>query len=617
MPKSTPTSFLHKLYGSMEKKSKFRLSHDEVELLKEIEDLIGVKVKAWSFIVHPKVLDRLFSPIERPNRYIIIIETLRAKLYWAVRSFLDNHKININSYYTGGSADFLCDAMLTDAARNEFYEGLKHALIKDGGGKLKGNVEDYISEFMVDGYIILCHKPLKELGVPSESSINEIKKQREVFEEALRDYSSKDFLRLMHNDQRKAEAFINRLHRNHIIVGFKPIFDVSSYIDKEYVPISKLQSEALANIYDKQAEVLGPVQELLKVRATKPADEVDKEVTHIFINHYGFPLHRQRWKEIIYKEGPDEVNTFSYPLEGTLHESSTVLSDLPQKVKIASKYHGNDSIRVGCVDAGNYALDDLPINMPISCVRWHGVTIGAPGSGKTNSDLQIILGMMRYLNTIIVLDRTNSIKSKIDGMKDKDKLLKQLYIENITDEAHVEERLTKAISAKGIIILGGPITVMRECLRILTDYIQKSDDCVKGNIPRRINNLIFIEEAYELLADFAPGFASIANIINQGYRKGWALWLSTQYASQLGRNQEEAIKIVSSMQNKIIHRIDNNNEIDLIYKVLDNCRLTPIGFRNPKIHELRIGSAWVTFQRADGETPDPLPIIPARIKIIK
>ena len=114
-------SSIYDLLKLLEVKSYFDLTTYEK---KKVNQYFKKDIGAWSFIPHPKVLE-VINKNKHIKRYIVIIETLRANIYDSIRDFLSKNDVNINSYYTGGSADFICDAYLSEEAYNQFIESLK------------------------------------------------------------------------------------------------------------------------------------------------------------------------------------------------------------------------------------------------------------------------------------------------------------------------------------------------------------------------------------------------------------------------------------------------------------------------------------------------------------
>lgn len=594
------------LAAKLQKKPRFDLDENAKKSLDSFLEASDLTVEGWSLVPHPRVVEKLLPANKRPTRFIVIVETRRVKLYWAVRQYLESLKYNVNSYFTGGSADFLCDALLAPVAYDQFTGGLVESLRGAGADKLTKDVWEFISVFRVDEPLYLCGTRLKEFGEPSDQALRTLVASRRLFEEALRNYEDKRFVTLFQGKARRAQDYVRDLYRDRLIVGFRPVLDYSLHLDREYVPIV-IRPKALDTLLERKPSVVDPVVELLRVSAVRPADEADREVTHIFINHYSHPALRQQWKQAVYGGAPDEVNTFSFPLEGTLNETLIVLSDLPELLAKADRFRGVEQAKLGSLDGVNGEAVD--IGVPLSGLGFHGVTLGEPGTGKTNSDSVLVMSLLAVLDGVVVLDASGSLRSKLDlaALQGKGYEAEAIAISTTDDLKRLDGEVA---FAKGLLLVEPVAELLKGAWEAVVQGVMAARDVAK-NTPRPVHRLLLVEEAGDLVSQLRDG--DLLGFVNKAFRKGWCVWLSAQFPSQLGHGRDAANQVISSLQNRLLHRIKDATQRDLLLEGLESAGVEDAESVVSALATLEVGRAWVVMSEARNEKPVSMPALPIRV----
>jgi hypothetical protein len=606
-PESVQSLFmkLRTLTPKIERQSYFELDKSARQVLANFEGATNgrPKIEAWTFTLHPMVIEALLPEDKKLKRFILTIDALRSTVYESVRVFLETRTANITSYYTGGWADFLCDIQMDQAGFDSFIDELRFVL-KPGIEKIlgRGKVDDVISFFEIVDQIMLCGRPVKSLSRPLDEAIDEVVRDRARFELAHRDYRAPEVLELFDNSEAKLKAYLNKLKSQGIIVCFDMVFDFSFGFSRDYVPmilaveregpIAKLLEDAKAD-----ASLLKPVREWLKVRPIWTADEAEKEVNYLFINEYDYPGQRTKWKQSVYEHTEMDVNLYNYPLESTLNESPLYLSDLPEFLNRFKQYElgtGDRELYMG--HAGHPLLrEPKVVGWPLGGLGQQGVTLGDPGCGKTNMDLVLASEVLKHLKGVVVFDPTGGIESKM-GVLPPDARAKLKIVELVGTET--ESELLDFMSTDALVFLKCEQRLSAETLGAIVSAIQSTPDPTSSNAPRRISRLLLVEEAGDVLGN-AEGDISRSNVnqltrlLTKAGRKGWCIWISTQRPSSLGYDEGSSLKILSLLGNRIVAKINNAGELDLIVKTFRNEKYSETELQQfvSTVGELPLGSA--------------------------
>jgi hypothetical protein len=564
-------SSIFDLIKLLEAKSYLDLTKHEKE---KVDGMLKKDVDAWSFIPHPLVIDRLTK--SKIFRYFIIIETLRASIYYSIKNFLERYKLNINSYYTGGSADFIVDAYLTDTAYLLFFDSLVEE-ITELAKSIEKHPENLITVFKVRESLILGGKNLVINYKPDEDTIDEIIADPHKFELVVRNYLSEESLKHF-GSHSEIKKYLNYLKRKNILLGYKIVYDFCRGIDRQYIPLGQatLQVNNLLSHGNNKpkSDFLKPITELLAVIPTHCREHADQVVSHISINEYKAPTDRHLWRVKFYDHDTEgSVNLFSYPIEGTLNESPLELSDLPEIMENAKPYL-SDELHLGKLSHQNLTSNTLKVGLPTDSLPFQGLTLGDAGIGKTTTDLTLIVAALEKVETVIILDDTKSFKGKAGLIKDK-YIDNDTFIElseNISLDTAMRE-YEKAQNHKGLSVIECHPADYPTLLKAAINIIINQEDQEKDGNPRVIKKFLLIEEAHGAFgtgADKNKIIEDFLSCITKAWRKGWCIWISTQAPSLLGYDNNSIKKMLEVLQNKIIHKISSANEIKLIVQSTNN-----------------------------------------------
>lgn len=560
-PKTTPIAkvSIQTLVNTLARRSYDDLSKDEKQFIKR-NGSTAFKIDGWSLVPHPNLIEELETENRRTTRKIIAIETLRANIYFAVRDFLSKFKVNVSSYFTGGSADFICDAVMTNYEWSQFDKDLKEVLVMAKAGKLE-KLDNLISEFEVTNPLILSGVKLSQLGQPGETAFKLIHSNRLRFELACQDYTS-DRFRAEFKTKADRLRYIETLFKSNAVIGYRTLFDQCRYVDREYIPLSR--GRALDNFLADQrnpAKILNPVVDLLRVRV-KSKDPVELEVTHILINEYVSPGERNDWRCATYEELGDDLNIFTFPLEGTINESPPALSDLASALLHARPYSGN--IRLG--NLWHPTLSDEgrpPICLESSAFGFQGVTFGQPGTGKTNTDLVLLSEVADKFPYIVVLDslESSTVKEKEAEFSGemRSKLNYVKYPAN-SSETEIKAITRNAFRTQGVTILMPPKAIVSKVFDECLSQIESTSGN-QGNAPRKVTGWFLVEEARAVfLGDGQQKrFDRLEQVLREAFRKKWCIWLSTQSPNDIGYNEASRSRLLNRLQNRVIHQVDQED----------------------------------------------------------
>jgi hypothetical protein len=547
------------LVSSLARRSYDDLSKDEKQFIKHAGPT-AFKVDGWSLVPHPNVIEVLEADNRKTTRKIVAIETLRANIYFAVRDFLSKFKVNVSSYFTGGSADFICDAVMTNYEWSQFDQDLKKVLVEARAGQLE-KVDNLISEFEVTDTLFLSGQKLSQLGQPGDAAFRLIHSNRLRFELACQDYTS-DRFRAEFKTKSDRLRYIESLFQSHAVVGYRTLFDQCRYVDREYIPLSR--GRALDNFLAdrrKSSKILEPVIDLLRVRV-KSKDPVEEEVTHILINEYSSPGERNDWRCATYKELGDDLNIFTFPLEGTINESPPALSDLASALLHARAYSGN--IQLGSLWHPTLAEQDRPpICLESAAFGFQGITFGQPGTGKTNTDLVLLSEVADKFPYIVVLDSLESSTVKEKEMEFSGEMQAKLnYIEYPANSSstNIKAITKKVFQTPGVSILIPPKAIVSKVFDECLSQIESAPGN-QGNAQRKVDGWFLVEEARAVFLEEGQQnrFDHLEQVLREAFRKKWCVWLSTQGPVDIGYNEASRSRILSRLQNRIIHQLDQED----------------------------------------------------------
>lgn len=515
-----------------------------------------MKIDGWSFIPNPEVFSILQRGRDPLVRYILFIETLRAKYYFLIRDFLRAQKVNVNSYYTGGSADFICDVNATESAYKTFHRELKQTLLTAGVGNIK-DVESLIAVFRVEKPVILSRQVIATLPEINPRGVKLIEDDVARFELVYRNYLSPEVKRAFPGN--RLSRYLAELKTSGAIIGFRALFDNCRLTDREYVPLchGRALDKLLVRPGEAAQAVLKPVRELLSVLVEHSTDPTEREVTHIFINEYDSPGERNDWRVAVYKQLGDDLNVFTFPLEGTLNETPIVFSDLPEAITTARQYKGD--IAIGRLSHDSDPQNASPIFIQSQALASsQGITLGKPNRGKTNTDCVLLTGVSQHFGRIIVIDHSRSIRGKEAVFsEDLRKRIKYVSPTKHASPLEIASLIGKCVEEHVYVLEvtaeQAPV-LFDACLTEIANSTVNED-----NTPRVVSNFLLVEEANDVLGrdeERKRIVGRLQGILTKASRYGWCIWLSTQKPSHLGYDHESSVTTLRALRFRILHDLE-------------------------------------------------------------
>ncbi|HKU73788.1 MAG TPA: hypothetical protein VJR02_07700 [Pyrinomonadaceae bacterium] len=624
-PKQKPLSVaqrfwqIRELLPIIENASYFDLSKDLKKLLGAFQKSTktGVpKIEGWSFVLHPKVVGEITSEAKKIERYILTIDTRVSSVYFPVRKFLEELESNVTSYYSGGWADFLCDIQMDAESFNRFHERLKNVLRDSPLSNIEENIENVLSIFRVTGTKVLCSRQVDSFPTPSYDAIEAIRREPLKLETLHRNYLSPEALRLFGSES-KINSYLQTLKSNGIIVCYNLTFDFSYGISRDYVPMilgtrreASIQMKNLLTKAKKHPTLLKPVEELLEVELFSGGDAAEKEISYFSINSYDYPGERTEWKKNIYESTQFDVNLYNYPLEGVLNETPIYLSDLPEFIDKANEYKLGYKDRKLFIGWANHPLLQEPpkIALSQSGLARHGLTLGEPGTGKTNADLVVAVAACDVLNSVVILDSSGSIAGKGAGSEK----FKSIPVQMETAQADIK----RLVANDGFFLVEPDKEIVADVFSLLIQAIGNVPNATSGNEPRKITRLLLVEEAGQVVGregQQRENVTKLNQLLVEAYRKGWCIWLSTQYPSWLGYDKDSALQMLKSLENRLILRLKDDFEIGLLLDALRTDKsFSPedVSYFQSTVRDLSLGEAL--FRGV--EVKDTLPLIKVKIQ---
>ena len=84
---------LQELFEVLEHRSYFDLAKRERKTVDSLTQACGIGIDAWTFVLHPAVIEALQPASSELTRYIFTIDTLRSRIYFRIKEFLLSQKI--------------------------------------------------------------------------------------------------------------------------------------------------------------------------------------------------------------------------------------------------------------------------------------------------------------------------------------------------------------------------------------------------------------------------------------------------------------------------------------------------------------------------------------------
>jgi hypothetical protein len=571
----TPSA-LAQILPELEERSYFDLSRETKRFLNSSK---AHPVEAWSFVPHPDIIAALTRQRSQFKRYIFTIDTQRNTIYSPVRDFLLTQDMNISSYDSGGWADFICDAHFDSGQLEAFQHSLTSVLEEVGAATIcppDRGVDALFSIFEITKSHIVCGQPLNSLPRPKAKAIERLLEDRLRFEMVYRNYRSQEVLSLFKRSSH-VRAYLDALKHEGIIICYRAVTDISRFTNKDYVPMALPALAAgsfLAGflaIAENTPSILAPVIDFLEVKPIHVSDDADKEVTHMFINHYALPGERHDWKTQIYEAIRAPVNIYNYPLEGAIIESPIYLSDFPEQIAKARYYAGADGLFVGWAHHPLLQARSVEIRLPFSGLARHGVTLGTPGCGKTNSDLVLATEIASFLESVIILDGSASVSSKLSAVPEA--FRSRLVRVQVANTDRLKGDVLRIMHKPGCYLVESDAASFESVVAAFLDEITALPDNTSDNSPRKLKGFLLIEEALDGFGGsqrkLGKQFDKLGKVLDKAWRKGWSLWLSTQ------RPESFPPKILAQLENRIIYKLANTGARQLVVNAFDAEDLSP------------------------------------------
>ncbi len=307
--------------------------------------------------------------------------------------------------------------------------------------------------------------------------------------------------------------------------------------------------------------LLEPTIELLSVLLIQSTDPVEREVSHIFINEYKTPGERNDWRSKVYSTLGDDLNVFTFPLEGTLNESPIVLSDLSEVLSRSKLYSGE--LVIGTLSHSELKTPQ-PIGLQAAALGGQGVTLGISGSGKTNTDCVLITEASKHLKRVIVANsiESHSIRDKQDAFSESTrKLIEYFKVKPGSGSAGIQVAVNQAFSRNGISVIEADKSMFQNMFDACITKVDASAGNV-GNTPRVLEGMLLVEEANDAFGSDDARRKRVDNlerVLTKAWRKGWCIWLSTQHPSDVGYDNASVSRILRALQNRIFHQLDESD----------------------------------------------------------
>jgi hypothetical protein len=204
------------------------------------------------------------------------------------------------------------------------------------------------------------------------------------------------------------------------------------------------------------------------------------------------------------------------------------------------------------------------IGIPIAGLPFHGVTFGLPGTGKTNTDLIIASAAAQYLHNAIIYDAQAGSWGKLpDDLKTRATRINLGHTDTLP--------FLKLAQMKGLVVVEFPPERLNEMVASAVEYWSSSEDLVPDSgATRQIRHLLVIEEAHNIWSRGAKSDAGLLSILDETWRRGWCVWLSTQRPEQLGLDDSYRAQLLDKLKNRIVHGMDAERQVHLFVEALQS-----------------------------------------------
>jgi len=110
----------------------------------------------------------------------------------------------------------------------------------------------------------------------------------------------------------------------------------------------------------------------------------------------------------------------------------------------------------------------------------------------------------------------------------------------------------------------------------------------------------------------------LKQVLSKAYRKGWCIWLSTQRPSQLGHDDQSASDVLGLLHNRIIGKIRNRQEVDVIIKTFHDEGYSEEDLKDlpDTLRDLPIGSAIGRAVEIRDDKEHNLPLLRIKFRML-
>jgi hypothetical protein len=608
--------------------SYFDFSPEAREELRVFQDLthIGPRISSWTFIPHPDVLRHLFAGEEPLSRYIVTIDALRSSVYAAVKDYLQSIEGNVVSFFTGGWADFLCDIQLQRSRLDLFLKRLEEVLLQAGLEKF-ATIEEVISVFEMVAPVVIAGKQIDRLPRPSNTLLERLYAEKATFEVVLADYRSEAAAAML-GGERGVREYLTWLQNGGAIVAYRAVCDMPSWVQHDYVPMilgigqTRATLSRFLDVCQDTAEDRSPIVDLFGVRHIRGIADAQTGVNYFCINRYSLPLEKHLWKERVYAGVKVDVNLYNYPIEGTLNDNPLYLSDVPKIQGAVQEYEvtpGRDCLVLGYPDHPLLGTKTT-VGLELKALSGHLISLGDPGSGKTNTDLVLAAEASSILARVIILDSSGSVSGKRETLPSP--FADSLETIRVTMET-IGGNLKDLILAPGNRLLELRVDDMPLAFQTIASTIEDSPDATIGNREREVQSLLLIEEAAGIFgatsSERAVAAERLIKLLSLAYRKGWCIALSAQRPSMLGPNKKTQRRVLSHFGNRFIGVMTNREEVEILADVFqsDHHEGPEIDYFKRHVGRLTPGSILLRGLRVSRTAEKgPLSLLKTRIRLL-
>jgi len=138
-----------------------------------------------------------------------------------------------------------------------------------------------------------------------------------------------------------------------------------------------------------------------------------------------------------------------------------------------------------------------------------------------------------------------------------------------TDSARAASDVRGLADMEGIVVLEANKRDIADVFAAFMDDIEKVGDATVGYQPRKVNKMLLVEEAGQVLGSDGKqkeNAIRLPQLLDEAYRKGWCIWLSAQHPSSIAPNKEVSVQLLKKLKNRII--MAQTTEVDTIVEVL-------------------------------------------------